>query len=317
MVDGGSKENSGSNAVKVVGFGTVSSATLVVVDRLPETNTGADWKEVTELIDDDAVLVVIILRGWGTRTGLIGTALGNDINGRRIARRLEELDIVGKVRISSKVKTPYEVIISDRDGNRTFFWNRDPEVLKTLDTVDLSMIQEAKLLYVDWYDGDHILRPMKEAMRWGVPVFLNFEYGHSDQELLACYAPYVTICQAITDDAQLQDNTEEIADRLLEKGISTALITMAKNGCLAATQEEAVRVYAPQMDVVDGCAAGSTFSAGYIYGHLQGWSLEAKVRFAVAAASLKCTVVGPRAFPQAQVQRLAGQLKVRRHTKHL
>ena len=74
------------------------------------------------------------------------------------------------------------------------------------------MIQEARLLYVDWYDGDHILRPMKEAMRWGVPVFLNFEYGHSDQELLACYAPYVTICQAITDDAQLQDNTEEIAD---------------------------------------------------------------------------------------------------------
>lgn len=304
-------------SVEVVGFGTVSSATLIVANRLPEANTGADWKEVTELIDDDAVLVVTILRGWGTRTGLVGTTLGNDISGRRIARRLEELGIAGKVRISSKVKTPYEVIISDRDGNRTYFWNRDPEVLKTLDTADLSMIREAKLLYVDWYDGDHILRPMKEAMRWGVPVFLNFEHGHSDQELLACYAPYVTICQAITDEAQLQDNTEEIADRLLEKGISTALITMAKNGCLAVTQEEVMRVYAPQMDVVDGCAAGSTFSAGYIYGHLQGWSLEAKVRFAVAAASLKCTVVGPRAFPQAQVQRLAGELKVQRYTKHL
>jgi len=304
-------------SVEVVGFGTVSSATLIVADRLPEANTGADWKEVTELIDDDAVLVVTILRGWGTRTGLIGTTLGNDISGRRIARRLQELDIVGKVRISSKVKTPYEVIISDGDGNRTYFWNRDPKVLKTLDTGDISMIREAKLVYVDWYDGDHILRPMKEAMRWGIPVFLNFEHGHSDQELLARYAPYVTICQAITDDAQLQDNAQEIADRLLEKGIPVALITMARNGCLAATREEVVRVYAPQMDVVDGCAAGSTFSAGYIYGHLQGWSLEAKVRFAVAAASLKCTVVGPRAFPQAQVQRLASELKVHGHTKHL
>jgi len=304
-------------SVEVVGFGTMSYATLIIADSLPEPNTGVDWKVVTELIDDDAVLVVSILRGWGTQTGLIGTALGNDVNGRRIACHLEELDIVGKVRISSKVKTPYEVIISDRDGNRTFFWNRDPKVLKTLDTGDISMIREAKLLYVDWYDGDHILRPMKEAMRWGVPVFLNFEHGHSDQELLARYAPYITICQATIDEAQLQENAQEIADRLLEKGISTALITMAKNGCLAATQEEVVRVYAPQMDLVDGCAAGSTFSAAYIYGCLQGWSLETKARFAVAAASLQCTVVGPRAFPQAQVQRLASELKVHRHTKHL
>ena len=317
MVNGGSKENSSFAPSEVVGFGMISSATVVTTDRLPEANTSANWKEVTEIIDDDAVLVVTILRAWGTRTGLIGTAVGNDIKGRKIARRLRELDIAGKVRISSKVTTPYELIISDGDGNRTYFWNRDPEVLKTLDTADLSMVRDAKLLYMDWYDGDHILPAMREARRWGVPVFLNFEHGHHDQELLTRYASYVTICQATTDDAQLQDNAEEIADKLLGKGISTALITMAKGGCLAATREEMVRVYAPRVDVVDGCAAGSTFSAGYIYGHLQGWSLETKVRFAVAASSLKCTVVGACAFPPAQVQRLAGQLEIQRCASHL
>jgi len=215
------------------------------------------------------------------------------------------------------VTTPYELIISDADGNRTYFWNRDPEVLKTLDTADLSIMQDAKLVYMDWYDGDHILRPMKEAMRCEVPVFLNFEYGHSDKELLARYASYLAICQATTDDAQHQENAQEIADKLLEEGISTALITLARHGCLAATRDEVLRVHAPRMDVVDGCAAGATFSAGYIYGHIQGWNLEAKVRFAVAAASLQCTVVGSCAFPQAQVQRLAGQLEVEHRGKRL
>ena len=317
MDDSGNRESGSSALAEVVGFGAIASVTLVVADRLPEPNTGTDWREVTELIDDDAVLVVSILRGWGTRTGLIGTTLGNDVNGRRIVRALQNLDIAGKVRLSRKVTTPYELIISDAAGNRTYFWNRDPKVLETLDTADLSMIRTARTLYVDWYDGDHILRPMREAARWGVPVFLNIEHGHCDLELLARYAPYVAICQANTDQAQLQDNGDEIADRLLENGISTALITMAERGCLVATREERVRVYAPEINVVDGCAAGATFSAAYIYGQLQGWRLEEKTRLAVAASSLKCTVVGPRAFPWAEVQRLAGQLEIQHCASHL
>jgi sugar/nucleoside kinase (ribokinase family) len=215
------------------------------------------------------------------------------------------------------VITPYELVISDTAGNRTCFWNRDSKVLKTLDTADLSMVRNARTLYVDWYDGDHILRPMREAARWGVPVFLNFEHGHDDLEMLARYAPYVAVCQATTDHAQLQNNADEIADRLLANGIPTALITMAARGCLVATGEERVRVDAPEIKVIDACAAGATFSAAYIYGQLQGWCLEEKARFAVAAGSLKCTVAGAHLFPRDQVQRLAGQLKVNRYTRHL
>ena len=317
MAAGGNTENGSPATLDVVGFGMISTATVVVADHLPEPNTGVDWQEVSELIDDDAVLIVTILREWGIRTGLIGTTLGDDVNGRRIVQALQKLGIAGEVRISPKVTTPYELIISDAAGNRTYFWNRDPNVLKTLDTADLSMIRNTRTLYVDWYDGDHILRPMREAARWEVPVFLNFEHGHGDLEPLSRYAPYATICQATTDHAQRQDNADEIADRLLASGIPTALVTMAERGCLAVTGEERVRVYAPEINVVDGCAAGATFSAAYIYSQLQGWHLADRARFAVAASSLKCSVAGARPFPRDQVQRLAGQLKVERYTSHL
>ena len=79
-----------------------------------------------------------------------------------------------------------------RPGARTYFWERAPEVLATLDTADLSLLAGAGLLYVDWYDGDHILRAMDEAIRLGMPVFLNFEHGHADSELLKRYAGRAT-----------------------------------------------------------------------------------------------------------------------------
>ena len=49
-----------------------------------------------------------------------------------------------------------------------------------------------------------ITRAMEEANKHNVPVFLNFEHGHKNPELLKRYAGMVTICQAVTDAAQIE-----------------------------------------------------------------------------------------------------------------
>jgi ribokinase len=186
-------------------------------------------------------------------------------------------------------------------------------VLATLDTADLSLLEGARLLYVDWYDGDHILRAMDEAIRLGMPVFLNFEHGHADPELLKRYAGRATVCQAVTDAAQQSELPPlEVAQKLLRTGVQTALITMASAGCLAMRGSEVVRVHAPSVHAVDGCGAGATFSAGFIYGHQMRWDLEKSARFATAAASLKVTRPGLQMFPIDEINSLATQLPVER-----
>ncbi len=121
------------------------------------------------------------------------------------------------MRHSREIRTPWEVDISDETGARTYFWERTPEVLATLDTADLALLKGAGVLYVDWYDGDHILRAMDEAIRLGMPVFLNFEHGHADPELLERYGSRATICQAVTDAAQQSDLPPlEVAQKLLQ-----------------------------------------------------------------------------------------------------
>ena len=278
-----------------VGFGMLTPVEILIVDQLPEHNTGALIKEVSEFIFDDAAIVACLLRQWDIPTAMIGTSLGDDPRGHMLARQLEEWGVQGPVRFSNSIKTPLEVDVSDRSGARTYFWQRPPEILSTLDTADLAYLRRARVLYVDWYDGDHILRAMDEAVRLDIPVFLNFEHGHADEGLLRRYGPKTTICQAVTDAAQLgQVAPLDVARKLLGTGVKTALITMAGEGCLGTEGDEVVRVHAPSVEAVDGCGAGATFSAGFIYGYLQGWSLVDRLRFATAAASLKVTRVGYR-----------------------
>src|SRR5512138_166722 len=295
-----------------VGFGMLTPVTIMVLDRLPKHNTGALVREFSEFVFDDAAIIACVLRQWGVPTGMIGTAVGDDPRGHALADQLEEWGVQGKVRFSKDFRTPMEVNVSDKTGARTYFWHRPPEMLNTLDTADLSLLKGAQLMYADWYDGEHIVRAMDEANQQHVPVFLNLEHGHKDEELLKKYASRVSICQAVTDAAQLGHTRSmlQTARKILQSGIKTALITMAKAGCLVAQGDEAINIYAPKVKAVDGCGAGATFSAGFIYGYLNGWELEASARFATAAASLKVTRAGLQMFPVEEIQSLASRLRV-------
>jgi sugar/nucleoside kinase (ribokinase family) len=297
-----------------VGFGMLTPVYIMALDKLPKHNTGAIVHQVSEYVYDDAAIIACNLRQWGIPTGMIGTAVGDDLLGHYVADTLTDMGVQGKVRFTKKYKTPLEVNVSDKSGARTYFWQRSPEILSTLDTADLSMLKGAKLMYVDWYDGDHIIRAMNEAMRHDVPVFLNLEHGHNDPEIMEKYASRATICQAVTDAAQLGKKGAmlSVAKKLLKAGIKTAIITMASKGCMVVQDDEIVRIHAPKVKAVDGSGAGATFSSGFIYAYLKKWSLEESVRFAIAAASLKVTRSGLKMFSVKEIKELASKLQVDR-----
>jgi sugar/nucleoside kinase (ribokinase family) len=297
-----------------IGFGMLTPVYIMALDKLPKHNTGAIVHQVSEYVYDDAAIIACNLRQWGVSTGMIGTAVGDDLLGHYVADTLDGMGVQGKVRFTKKYKTPLEVNVSDKSGARTYFWQRSKQILETLDTADLSMLKGAKLMYVDWYDGDYIIRAMNEARRHDVPVFLNLEHGHNDPEILEKYASRATICQAVTDAAQIgrKGAMLNVAKKLLKAGIKTAIITMASHGCMVVQNDEIIRIHAPKVKAVDGSGAGATFSSGFIYAYLKKWRLEESVRFAIAAASLKVTRSGLKMFSVKEVKELASKLQVDR-----
>lgn len=290
--------------IEVACFGNLVPALTFIVDEFPAHNTGAKIARVAEYISDDSAIVATLLQGFRVQTALIGTSLGDDARGRAAVRKLKDLGIRGHFRLSRSFSTPHEVTVSDRTGHRTYFWERDSEILATLGTASLALLHEAKMLYVDWYDEDFILRPMREAQRLGIPVFLNLEHAHEIPHALG-YTRQATVVQANTDAAQRGGDALAIARKILDLGARVVLMTLAGEGCVAVTREQTIRVNAPRVSVVDGCGAGAAFSAGFIYAHLRGWDLQRAVRFAIGAGSFKCTRVGLDALPLPAVTRLA------------
>ena len=297
---------------KVVCFGMITPARVLVVDELPDWNSGAVWTEGAEFVSDDAAIVAGLLAGWGVDAELVGSALGDDDAGRKTVEMLSKMGVSGHFELRKDIETPFEVNVSDSRGGRTYYWNRRPDLLRTLDDADLSALRDASMLYVDWYDAPHIERAMSHARRLGAPVFLNIEHGHQDADILASLAPYATVCQAVTDASQLGGDAERVAKLLAENGVSSALVTMASRGAVGMQNGTVIHVEALALDAVDTCGAGATFSAAYINSWSNGSDFERSLRFAVAAASLKCSVVGPKAFPLGEVNRLADTLPVTR-----
>jgi hypothetical protein len=213
-----------SRTAEVVCFGMITPAVVLVVDDFPPHNTGMLIKEIEEFISDDAAWVACLLQQWGVQSGLIGTTLGDDSAGHRVAHQLKELGIIVDVRFSEDIRTPFEVNVSDPSGARTYFWQRSSEMLATLSNTDLSLLEGAHLLYVDWYDGNHILRPMEAASRLDVPVFLNLEYGHQNIDIFKRYTKGVDICQVVTDPAQRDGNPVAVARKVQEAGVPKMVI---------------------------------------------------------------------------------------------
>ncbi len=276
-------------------FGYVSPGLVFAVEKYPEANSGAYVSAKHPFIGADCAMAARTLARWGVQAHLIANALGDDIVGQRAMEQLTGEGVHAHFALRRDVRTPEEVDVIDRAGTRTFFVD-NTTVWDTLSEADLSPIQHASLLYVDWYVGQPARDAVAMAHAHNVPVYLNVEYSLRQPDKyfdLVSQATYVQ--SAINDSASQASKTEDpraLARALCNAGAQMAFVTRGKFGALALQGQTAVDVPAMDINVMDAQGAGATFSAAAMYGLLQGWPLERITRFATRAASLKCQKFG-------------------------
>jgi sugar/nucleoside kinase (ribokinase family) len=77
-----------------------------------------------------------------------------------------------------------------------------------------------------------------------------------------------------------------------EAGPLTVALKLGQHGGLAVRGPEALRLPAPEVEVVDSTGAGDAFDAGFIYGLLDGRSLGECLAVAVACGSISTRAIG-------------------------
>ena len=82
------------------------------------------------------------------------------------------------------------------------------------------------------------------------------------------------------------------AGREPEAGPLTVVVKLGAEGALAVHGDEALRVPADQVEVVDATGAGDSFDAGFLYGFIKGRPLAECLALGVACGSLSVRAIG-------------------------
>lgn len=296
----------------IICFGFLTYCLLLVVKSYPEKNAGEPVLDEVETLGDDAAIIACILKKWLLPVQLVSSTVGNDAYGGSVIKKLKSVGLsnVEQAKTDESYRTPLEVAIVDESGSRTYFQRREPKALATLTPPTIEELTGASMLYVDWYDGSDILVAMERAYSLMVPVFLNLESKYEDTSYLAELLSYAHICQISLDEPGAFADTVDISRRLIDQGVQIVLVTKGSQGCMVAHKNKTYSVEPLPIHVIDGYGAGAAFSAGFIYGIRNEWSVSKSVQFAMAHASLKCSVTGMADFSVDSILELAASLDV-------
>lgn len=209
------------------------------------------------------------------------------------------IDVAG-VRRDEQIKTGLTTILS-RGVDRAMLTYLGTLGVLAYDDVDWSIAARARHLHLGSYYMLDALRPaipqlFAEAHAHGLTVSLDTNYDPTEQwdggidAALAnvdIFLPNETEAKAIGRGATWQAGLAHLAAR-----VPIVAVKRGGDGATAQRGEELLTAPPIPVHVVDTTGAGDSFNAGFVYGHLAGWSLERTLAFAVACGSASTRAAG-------------------------
>lgn len=248
----------------------------------------------------------------GLQTGWV-SRLGNDEFGKYILNfvRGEGID-TGEVKLVDGYPTSlyFKEILEDGSGRSFYYRSNSPTDTLTEETLNEEYIKNAKVLHITGVflavNKDKNIGLIKKAAKIAKEhgVFVSMDPNirlrlWTKEEVKAAIhelLPYVDILLTGDEEADILFDTME-TDKIIEEakklGISYVAIKQGENGAIGYYDGELID--APPVKakkVVDTVGAGDGFDAGFVYGILNGWSLDKTLTFATTIGSMVVSVTG-------------------------
>lgn len=285
------------SAPKILCVGALTMDTIYRLDRLPDGPgkfIPLDAVEVAEGMASAQAASIVRLGGasvlWANR--------GDDATGRRLVDQIaaEGVDCA-PVRTRRDCQSAISTIFMDRAGERTIVPYYDPHLmappdqLPKLDFADLAAV----MVDVRWPEAAELA--LREAQRVGIPGILDADVAPND--VLDRLMPLASHVVASEPAALQFTEAETIVDAVMALADWHAgfiAVTSGEDGCRWFNRKtNSLRhTRAVKISAVDTLAAGDVFHAGFAVALVEGQGEEAAIRFASAAAALKCSRFGGR-----------------------
>ena len=285
-----------ARAPSVVCAGVVVLDEVFQVERFPQPDTKTPahgFFAVNGGCAANAAVAVARLGGHAALAGPLGGPAGEDTSGDRVLAALarEKVDCSGCPRMAG-VPTPLSAIFIDARGERMIVTHRDQRLDAATPVDPAALVASAAAVLADNHFPDFV-RPICLAARArGISVVLDADGPTEVADELFQIATHVVFSgECLRATTGLDDLAAALA-RIAVTTRSFVAVTRGPHDVL--WYEKGTLRNSPvfAVDAVDTLAAGDVFHGAFTLALAEGKSEATAMRFAAAAAGLKCTRLG-------------------------
>lgn len=285
-----------AKAVDVVGLGENSVDLLAVAREFPRPDTKQTLERFEPQVGGQIATALVACARLGWRTRYLG-GVGDDDEGRRIARQLGQEGVEARLKVRPGVATRAAIILIEaKSGRRTVLEVRDPAVALRPDEVDHDAILAARVLLVDACDPALSLAAASRARSAGIPVVLDVERDAPGLDVLLRGVDVIVGAGSFAPaHTGARSAGKALARLAAESGAQVVVSTLGPEGSLARIGGREFRTPGFRVDAVDTTGAGDAFRGGLIAGWLaggRGADPRAVLEYANAVAALNCCGFG-------------------------
>ena len=289
----------GDKEFDAVGFGLNAVDHLIVVPQYPAFDTKSRFTEYEKSAGGQTASAMVSLQRLGLKTAYAGR-YGSDEDGRFGLRAIEyegvNLDFAEM--IDGADNQIAFIIIDSRSGERTIIWDRDERLSYRPDEAPIELATRGRILHIDAHDPPACAVMARAAHDAGAIVTADIDNIYEGlPDLLPLIDVLITSAEFPRLLTGISDERTSLVEVKARFGCAIVGTTMGARGALVYCDGEFVE--SPAFEVPGGCrdttGAGDAFHGGFIYGMLNGDSLETCLRLGNAVAALKCRSLGARA----------------------
>jgi sulfofructose kinase len=279
----------------VTGIGQCSLDYLAVVNGYPEVDTKEEVLEWHEQGGGPVATALVTLSRLGIRCKFYGV-LGDDGAGEKIRRSLvdEGVDISGLSTRPGATSQIAFIVVEKKTARRTIFWKRPSGAPLKPEALGGDFLEGTSFLLLDGLMAHCSLWAAEKARALGIPVMLDAGRLRPGMTDIARLSDYLVASEEFAKDSRWAIEREVLLNERERLGVRALTVTLGARGSVTVSGHEFFETPAFPVEAFDTTGAGDVFHGGYVYGLLQGWGLSETVRFASAAAALKCRRIGGR-----------------------
>jgi sulfofructose kinase len=241
----------------------------------------------------NAAVAITRLGGKVTFAAPLGGPPGEDAIGDRIVRGIAEegVDCSGCIRVDG-IRSPVSAIFVNAQGDRTIANYRDRRLDAVVPGDPDRLLAGIGAVLVDNRLPAFVTPICRAARRRGLPVVIDADKATAEADPLFAIATHVIFSG---DCLRRTAGADDLASGLARVAKFTDAFIAATNGPLPVVwrEDHAVReMVVFKVTAVDTLGAGDVFHGAFTLALTEGCGIAEAMRFAAAAAGLKCTRFG-------------------------